>query len=1115
MLAHRLIFSVLIAAGALLCPALARAVPADVVVVVDTSASMAKANADGQTRLSAAKRIASQVIDAATAGGHRVSLVRFAQIDQIVQGGDGKRTVFVEDENQCDHGANLLAPLTSDGAAEALRWLDGVDKPGNPELAALGDSPLWRATQVSFDYIRGKRQADPLHHCVNAHIVIVTDGADTCAGGGELQTGIATLASMANAQDVRAHVIAFDPATAAAIALARVGQGDDATARPYAVAEAPQLVDAIKKVEGRFAPEACLASGVKPAAIYAAASPSGSTGTDGSAAQTSGASHCAVGGQPGRPAQGSAVWLCALGAMLAARRAGRRTRSRTGIALPGVALLAVALSLTCTEDSARSDGSPGPVQLGEASLVDPAVARDEILARGRTVLAEIDAARRNLRPMLDPTTAFAAVGGDPVDGCAALARTIGYEPYPGAQRGPSACLGSRRCNSVDKAFFVKACLAANNVASEVHGCAMTDDVRAGLRAEAGKQLPAQDIAPVETRLRDALDKAFGSEPGLADTLRTRATSVDAKIKAEIATTIKADVDKLAPMLGLDAAATEATAISRLANAIEDHFVVVALGQTVDPTLAQAACDDTGNVVLEDKAIKLKVSAAVQYFAADVGWRTEVQLLETAFMPAVEDGAAIEVAITDAATAAIPAGLPPAASSGCLRLHVRAGKTSADSKPFYIGLGDGAACPEAPIVPEQGSDHLGRVTLYTETTTADGMSGTRRTLVDRYSYGKSIAGMQYSGPTYSNEMMRELAPMRVDIVLGGGVPSAATGAEALLANLSASAGDIEARISRQLGLPPPPASTVSPPPPLAAATLALFARQLSDLLPAKSWLTVERPWLLGVVQRRGFGAASEGLAVTPQTVFDVMDAPVLVESNPGEVPAQARLTAQLGVGAAMVEAERVATASYLSTGAVVNAGAMFRAASAKPWGTWGTAGYDQSLFPLAVNDARVALGNQTVIVTAGPQPFLGESYTAWWRADPEVGQLHGDVRYEGTIYGGAAGVKLIGEIDRCLFAAASNALGGTEDDKGATNCCIAAAVKDFIKDLAWDFFKGAVFAGAPLGNLEAISLPLYHSVKDIADLIEFFDGLADLNDLFESSEKEPPGCEAPGGTAPKK
>ena len=51
----------------------------------------------------------------------------------------------------------------------------------------MGDSPLVRGVEVAVQYIRNKRRADPLRHCVNAVLIVITDGLDTCVGGSELR----------------------------------------------------------------------------------------------------------------------------------------------------------------------------------------------------------------------------------------------------------------------------------------------------------------------------------------------------------------------------------------------------------------------------------------------------------------------------------------------------------------------------------------------------------------------------------------------------------------------------------------------------------------------------------------------------------------------------------------------------------------------------------------------------------------------------------------------------------------------------------------------------------------------------------------------------------------
>src|SRR5512138_1004493 len=90
---------------------LAAATPADVLVLVDTSGSMRKPQGTG-TRLDAAKKLATEVINAVSKS-HRVGLARFAQLDTVVTGGEGKRLAHAEDQKQCQHASNLLAPISA------------------------------------------------------------------------------------------------------------------------------------------------------------------------------------------------------------------------------------------------------------------------------------------------------------------------------------------------------------------------------------------------------------------------------------------------------------------------------------------------------------------------------------------------------------------------------------------------------------------------------------------------------------------------------------------------------------------------------------------------------------------------------------------------------------------------------------------------------------------------------------------------------------------------------------------------------------------------------------------------------------------------------------------
>jgi len=328
---------VLLVVGA---PSRAQAVPADFLILIDSSGSMSKTQGS-ETRLDAAKTLATSLIKALRTK-HRVGLARFAQLEQVVTGGEGKRVVYAEDEKQCEHASNLLAPVEPAGADQALRWLDGVEALGNPELVAVGDSPLVRAVTVAVEYLRGKRKGDPLRHCVNAYLIVITDGEDTCAGGDELRWQLSQLAAAAQKEDIHALVLSYTPDAAAAKAVAAIGQS--AGVKPFGSGDSAKLLAAVQAIQGHLAPEACIASGVKPAQIGLGPDTTGGDGVKPCAAQgDDGGCGCVVAARPGPDGVAALLLLLGLALLAPLGRATVRSRRRRRLLLVLVALAALAV----------------------------------------------------------------------------------------------------------------------------------------------------------------------------------------------------------------------------------------------------------------------------------------------------------------------------------------------------------------------------------------------------------------------------------------------------------------------------------------------------------------------------------------------------------------------------------------------------------------------------------------------------------------------------------------------------------------------------------------------------------------------------------------------------
>lgn len=1109
------------------------ALPADVLLVVDTSRSMADPAGGGETKLQRAKAIAAEI--AAVAGErHHVGLVRFAQVEQVVAGGEGPTTLHAEDPKACVRMADLLVPLSATGAADASVWLDGVEAPGDPELAAVGDSPLVGTLSLAFDYLRARRGQDPLHACVNTYVVLLTDGKDTCAGAGDVTGGLATLAATADAEAIRVLVLSFDPEGETSKLAATIGaQGTDAT--PYPVERADDLVAAIAAIEGHPTPEGCVASGVPPEKVGVVP---GGSGAGGGAGEAPGAASgdeggdggdggCGVTGGAGvtgaaRTAGSRGVGLSLLSLLLllsVGRRAGRRGARATRGFLAALGLLA--LLGGCSDEGAAGGATEADsldaVAGADATIPDPEALAAADLARIEAVAAEAARLRTEvLAPLLDPQAAFAAITGEPVAGCVALARSIGLEAYAGAQRGPAGCLATRRCNAVDKALLLRACLDSHGIAAEAVACWHTDAIDAVVPDALAAPAALLDPAPFEAAVSAAIDAVTEGAPTLGEAARLLGPAAREGLDRELADAVDADLAALQPFLDAVSPAEAAQSVAQARrSALETYAYVTAGEAALDPSFdpSPAVEPSCGANPLDVEAAKARVTLRilVQYAeplspdgAIDLTLLAPVVAGEVTYAPADHWGETVTVALADAAATSIAPGLPAPASGGCMRPLMQVGGDAVvRGEPFFLGVDE--ECAEAPVVTPEAGRHLAAVSLEAHVDVPGVGSRTfSRMLTNRYGYA-SHSGSLISGPMYSAESARSLLALRVDLPVIAGLPVEQAFADVLLA-------DIVARKDRNLaaariawGLPTaeaPPGPTL----PVVWAMLGRFAAHLPAALPAGTVASFERPWLIGLVQRRGFGASEEGgLTLEGQLILDVLDAPLRVDAAEGD--AQARLDAQARAGALLTESERLAIATHGGTPLIVNAGAMLRVPDTGPWDVWGSPGHESMLFPASVQ-ARASQTSETLVTTPGPAPFLDGEYIAWWRLDPTTGWLLGEVQLDGTFYGGAGidkvgellkkgskqGVKVIADVDRCLWCTAALALEAVEFD---TEQCLADALTKNGMDLAFKVGSKEAF-GVTICNFGNLSdglgkyaldmafenLPILKDVKDLYDLAKW-------------------------------
>lgn len=1018
----------------LLTSALAHATPADLFILIDTSGSMARPLGTGEARLVLAKQTARDVI-AAVQNDHRVGLARYAQLERVLPGGEGKRAVLGEDPLQCDHGSNLLAGMDVAGATEALRWLDGVEALGNPELVPMGDSPLVRGVEVAVQYIRNKRRADPLRHCVNAVLIVITDGLDTCVGGSELRGTLADLATKASREDIRALVLTYTPDAEAAKAVAKLGNPDGV---PFT--DAAQLIAAARSITGRLAPEACLASGVEPSKL-------GLVATEPDAGTT-----CvptpATGCGCGSTELSGVIGLAAVLLVVSSRR--RRLVLVSGLALT---LGCAQTKPTCTVDA----GTP------TTTLKEPAAVRDASLARVPIQVAGAEAVRHDVfEPLLVPGKAFAKVSD--TDGCLALVRGIGFEPYVGVQRGAAGCLATRRCNSFDKALLFKACLDAKGVSSELQVCNDTPaSMRALLLAEAKKPLVLPDLSAATAKEREVALQLLG-DPAVVARLDAATAGRDQAVKQFFSSAIAGDVSTLLPLANLDAAATDTEATARVNAGLERYGFVQVGTRAIDPTLAGSAvelgtCAD-GAFVPATEAATLKAEVVLQYVGGGGAWkRPELIAAALTVKPYEVFGQHLTLGLAEANVTSLGFAVPAVSTTGCLRAFLEVGSTKVRGEPFHIGPQDSSSCPATSLSVDEPGRRLSKVTLRLTTVVANKQTVIDRVLVDRYGYAASETAAEVTGPMYSDATARRMLPMRADILLLSGVLSPAALLDVAARELTVRRADFEAQLAQFAGMP----AAVPPPGPPAALPYAILGAvthfSAPELAPGLV-LVVERPWMLSQVRRRGFGVSGAALDIIDQTIVDVLDAPLLVVRADNTTAAETRLRAQVAMAALVTEAETVA-ARMGGLDGVVSAATMLRDPSlAGKWAAMDPQNLDHSLFPDAVVEAASNFSGQVVVATPGAvKSDAADPIIAWWRFDKRTGQGLGELRFEGTFYGGVPGTlataKLLVDLDKCLYAGASAALmGGEECD---LRPCFKAAFEYYKEALALEFAGSAVVA----------------------------------------------------------
>lgn len=1047
---------------ALLVPGTATAAPANVFFIMDTSASMNEADGDG-TKLDRARAIVRELALAAEGAGHRVSLMRYRQRDVIVPGGEGPRTQTVEDPDQCRLGADVLVPLQAGAAGAIESWVDGEAGQGVPEVVALGDSPLYASTRVFLRYVDGLRELAPELHCVSSLAVIITDGEDSCAGGAELLATLDELEAVGANSAIQTLVISFDPDAEAAQRLAAIGR-EEADPRVFGVEDVGDAAERLSAIVGRPAIEACGGEPEpEPEPEIDAGAPDMGTPDVGEDADEcvpsgSGTGGCSVGGGSG----GGSGGLKGLGAVFVLFLALLWRRRRHG----SVLLVALALSVGCGDDDDAMlcvDAAPRDAGVDSADDArvdatdadanteppDPDDAVQALRLQHADVRAALERARDAAQALVDPTAVFDAIEGDPTEGCRALLETIAYVPYAGAQRGVRGCLATRACGSLDQSLLLQACLEHHGVVAEVRGCRGTRGL-----ADVETFTPSfPDFSAIDDPLVEDVRDALSATPAYRDELTNAVMNSQRIVAEDVVAAARRDVELLMDRVELDADAAATTIDTAETRARDRHFFVAVGDTRLDPILSPATdCFETPLVDSDFPEMNVQlVVQNVEVTGTGFRYQREHVLMERSVPVHAHYADPIVIALGGAEYEPDGGSIPPPSEGGCFR-----------------GFIDGEASPAFPLIPDDTSacldadgeplevpaellegSGLGRVVLRTEISIFPETRSRDRVLIDRYGYATSVASAVANGPAFSRDAARRLIPMRVDLEVGGGIPGPHEELARLLEERTEAFEAHAARGLIALGAPTPIPD--APPPAYVPTTLGLVRDALPELLDGHRAMGVY-PWRMATVARRVF---VPGRGISKVNIFDLIDVRFVV---PSEGDVDARLRANMAIGAAFTEAERIAGSTYGRTLRVLHAGALLRESPELFMPFDEDPERDILQFPFALQAiARThERAGETLLVTPGPVEVFGSEITSWWRVDP-LGNAIGDIRYEGTLYGGVAEAKAVATFTQCLANQAIVALTGPRVAPDVS-CCAVVALISLLGDLATGWLQAGAGGG---------------------------------------------------------
>jgi len=210
-------------------------VPPRILIIFDTSHSMAlqlnnnvTCGGDGSEdfpteetcRIFAAKEALRAVIQSIGEDEAEFSLMRYAQRQGLrVQRFPAHYPRPINYLGTCEGGGDVLVPFGDDNTDDIVSWIDHTESfPEDPELRADGPTPLAGSLQAAATYlVEEVLPEDEWSTCRIYSVILLTDGAETCAGVDEPCEAIESLLALQVPEvdariEVKTYILGFGPA---------------------------------------------------------------------------------------------------------------------------------------------------------------------------------------------------------------------------------------------------------------------------------------------------------------------------------------------------------------------------------------------------------------------------------------------------------------------------------------------------------------------------------------------------------------------------------------------------------------------------------------------------------------------------------------------------------------------------------------------------------------------------------------------------------------------------------------------------------------------------------------------------------------------------------------